>query len=819
MRLYSFGLFCLYLLTMGIPSKGQISARPLLQAQPGKPYAVQLGVQVSGTPPFRFSLQNGKLPQGLLLDHDGLITGTPKLATSGDFPFTVLVTDLTGKSIQADFVLRIAKTVPIVYAAAPTQGSAVSTISPPQAPSGISPRTQPPVLPPQPPPQPSATSKPSPIPATPASSTPVSQTAKLSPKIGPIKEGITAIPITIDPQPDDTDAYVCIFPGATTPGKSDCTQPDTVAVQPAQTTGTPPLTSVKIRKGATSAVFSPIQPLACGQVVMLVLVDSQTKERAASLPAAVCGVPAPTLDTLLGTGISFLEGRAAPSILTKGHNDQYDQEVRISVQSCNITAPDPYKSIEGTNASCPGKLLIQPVTDGPNKQDHYVLTDANGAYAAGLQTSIFCKHQKPGTYLFSVVEHDVTSDVQMSSTWVDACQTKALTSNPRDREYNDTDEGFSVIGGVEQEGLSAQPNQTNAFLRAFTRSPPFKGNNSIWATVRLLGAPEASSTANVISATADPSGVLITKNFATVGTAIDYIVGYEWDPDWLHNYGHGGQLSVGFIAGLGATTPLGSQNLALAYTVPALNTTECGQLQMRFTPKYGYNPAPAPGTAASLPGTTTPNTNCLFNTAGISLPAPNSGTAIKTLAFTNQDRSSFLLKYGVGMRLITRFHTGQSLVCGDPKDYDPERGPCERGIVDFVVGQDEAITGGYLRHFVFKIDGVHPLPIAGSKILYIFGSVSLRFTHNTNFAPLILQSASLDSLTKSGPDPSVFVLPLKQPDRDFYRYGVGLNLTAIFSKLSSKSSSDSSNPAKVSPSTSQIPSPGSPTSSNPVSSQ
>jgi hypothetical protein len=92
-----------------------------------------------------------------------------------------------------------------------------------------------------------------------------------------------------------------------------------------------------------------------------------------------------------------------------------------------------------------------------------------------------------------------------------------------------------------------------------------------------------------------------------------------------------------------------------------------------------------------------------------------------------------------------------------------------------------------MSKFIFKVDAVHPLPVPSVKFLYLFGSMSVRLSHNTNYSPLILQSASVSSLTGTGssaiPNPSVVVLSLVQPNRDYYRFGVGLNLTQIFTKL------------------------------------
>jgi hypothetical protein len=39
------------------------------------------------------------------------------------------------------------------------------------------------------------------------------------------------------------------------------------------------------------------------------------------------------------------------------------------------------------------------------------------------------------------------------------------------------------------------------------------------------------------------------------------------------------------------------------------------------------------------------------------------------------------------------------------------------------------------------------------------------------------------SSTVCVPSPNVFVLPYKQPDRDFYSIGVGIDLVKVFTKL------------------------------------
>lgn len=205
------------------------------------------------------------------------------------------------------------------------------------------------------------------------------------------------------------------------------------------------------------------------------------------------------------------------------------------------------------------------------------------------------------------------------------------------------------------------------------------------------------------------------------------------------------------IADFGATTPFSSQNVALTYVAPAPGTVECSTLVARFSAQSGYSP----GLIAAPPGSTT----CLQG-------------GYTDVAFSNQDRSNFLLKYGGG------FRTTYPFICAGGTTAKP----CSNsyGVLDLTFGQDESVTGGSLRSVVFKLDGVLPIPTGNASWLYVFGSAYLRLNRNQNLSPLILQSATGVTI----PSPTVIVLPLRQPNRDYFRLGVGINLSQIFCQIS-----------------------------------
>jgi hypothetical protein len=380
-----------------------------------------------------------------------------------------------------------------------------------------------------------------------------------------------------------------------------------------------------------------------------------------------------------------------------------------------------------------------------------------------------------------------------------------------DYKFSDCDWRYSLVGGVEQSDLSSQNSQTLGFVDLFIRAPWNTRLGYAWLQARFLGAPNTSNTQNIITVATDPTATLTSSTLSQVGLAVDYVVGGEHDffqpkrakPDGTFGISNpnSGLFTMGTIAFFGATTPLSSQSATVAYSVPAFGTNECQQLLKRFGPgsPNGYDPVlpvvtsgpglvtttttvtgQSPTTAQSgpycviQPGTITTSST----TSGVTTTVTTDGTPISTIAFAPEDRSSFLLKYGAGFRLITR-------IPSSPNGCSPAT-PCSRAIVDLTFGQDQAITGGIFHNAVFKSDVIFPIVNSG---VYFFGSSSTRIAANTIQPPLILTPvplAAAGSTTPGAitvPSSSVFVLPLKQSNRDFYRIGLGFDLNKMLPKL------------------------------------
>jgi hypothetical protein len=409
-------------------------------------------------------------------------------------------------------------------------------------------------------------------------------------------------------------------------------------------------------------------------------------------------------------------------------------------------------------------------------KNSYVPVTADGPLTLNLKTSL----QTPQYVSIAQRSRVNGMDRQISSAEALAVGLASQCNrNPGLTPYSDCDMKFSIIAGVEQGAQSSLPSATSPFLSIFTTAPE-DGRYKAWGSVRLLGAPQATSTNGVVSSFTDPAGNITTQTFSSIGTSLDFMIGGEIV---LTNPG-AKMYSVSLVAGYGGTTPLTANTLNQAFKAPAFGTVECMTLQSRFMQQFASdNIIAGTGTNAGATPSCLVNSNSVTSAAGA---ATTTYTPVTTIGFSNQDRSSFLGKALFGIRTIDRFPGSGSQFCGDA-DSSKQIGPCARGVVDFVFGQDASVTAGHMRHFVFKINAVHPLPVKSVSILYLFGSVTLRFNRNTNFAPLILQSGDVTALSGNGssavPNAAVVILPLTQPDRDFYRFGVGVDIQGIFKKL------------------------------------
>lgn len=150
------GMVCLFGM-MGSPfhaaSAQTVPEFQLPIARLGVPTHVLLA-GTGGTPPYQLVLVNGSLPEGMFLNSEGNIVGTP--GSMGDYVFTLRITDSLGAEATQTFHLTVGivsealnnpmpAPVPVVVPPAPSVPPAVVTPAP-ALPVGTSPFVQPPLL-------------------------------------------------------------------------------------------------------------------------------------------------------------------------------------------------------------------------------------------------------------------------------------------------------------------------------------------------------------------------------------------------------------------------------------------------------------------------------------------------------------------------------------------------------------------------------------------------------------------------------------------------------------------------------------------------
>ncbi len=306
----------------------------------------------------------------------------------------------------------------------------------------------------------------------------------------------------------------------------------------------------------------------------------------------------------------------------------------------------------------------------------------------------------------------------------------------------------SFIAGEEQSGYSSDYINTNAFVSAYIRSDYFWDRNkngwtrgvALSGRVRLLSAP-AQTPPNIIATLASPTGMITQSSLASVGAVIDYSIGPEWRLA-QHDYANGQSSRFSLIAGMGETTPL-STAAPTVFAAPIYQSIDCTNFLIQ-------NPTLTPGNANTM--------TCVMN--------PLSQTGYTAIAYTQQKRTNFLFKWGAGAR-FTRVYPARGA-----------GGVPYAGMLDLTLGQDQSVTGGMTKGIVFRVDAQYPIPFQALSFLYVFGSSSVRLGKNQNDTTVNLGTLISPPTL---PSASVLELPTAQPNRDFYRIGVGVNILDIFS--------------------------------------
>jgi hypothetical protein len=316
----------------------------------------------------------------------------------------------------------------------------------------------------------------------------------------------------------------------------------------------------------------------------------------------------------------------------------------------------------------------------------------------------------------------------------------------------------------QQEHNSKKPNSKNNCTTENSQRQPRFG---FWGDIRLAATPDQIAAAQVFPATLVNEAGKPSKSVDLV-QSFDFLAGAEYRLRTANGSflslvpGVKHRTSLYFAAGGGAISPLTAKKEAIQIlNIPEVNDAR----RTDFVNRYGEPP-----------------------------------DGKKYLALTPVDRDRFLRQWYAGFRLKTLACTDQD--CHTYRNTSP-------AIVDFMFGQNEAVTGGSLKRggtpdptdptgqrligqkhsFVLRIDGFYPLPFKEKSFLFLYGSAMMKIGGGgvKVTTPLFLDNPGT---TVQISDPAVFmpptsVLKLQQPDRDYYKIGIGINLSELL-KLGNK---------------------------------
>jgi hypothetical protein len=161
----------------------------------------------------------------------------------------------------------------------------------------------------------------------------------------------------------------------------------------------------------------------------------------------------------------------------------------------------------------------------------------------------------------------------------------------------------------------------------------------------------------------------------------------------------------------------------------------------------------------------TPEARSTFN-----VPADTAEKKYGHIAFVSPERDNFYTQWYVGLRLRTNHYPKAGV---DKQSRFP-------GIIDITVGQNSAVNGGTLGKGlkVWRIDAFYPLPKQG---IYLFGAAFLHRKQRAERTPLILQAADA-AVAVTGSDVFVHTLTPEERVRDLWKFGIGVDLIALFSR-------------------------------------
>lgn len=273
-----------------------------------------------------------------------------------------------------------------------------------------------------------------------------------------------------------------------------------------------------------------------------------------------------------------------------------------------------------------------------------------------------------------------------------------------------------AIVGVEQSGVSSGASAQNPFIDLFFNAGLTPHRLLAWGDVRLTTTPQQLTA--FVSAAANVAGAATGGKINDLATSFNF----KFGPEYVLTSSTK-PIRTSLIAGFGAASPLTSPaQSGQIFKLPSSTSSQSAAFLAQ------YPEAKTPGAAF--------------------------------IAFVPLERDRFFRQYFMGLRI---------------RSYHQEGFP---SMLDVTFGQNSAVTGGQLRHFVLGLDGSYRLKLMDNAF-YIFGSANLKIGGpKYSGVPFILDPAET---TVKLSDANV-VITSRQSNRDFYRIGFGVDLIALFKK-------------------------------------
>jgi hypothetical protein len=303
-------------------------------------------------------------------------------------------------------------------------------------------------------------------------------------------------------------------------------------------------------------------------------------------------------------------------------------------------------------------------------------------------------------------------------------------------------EHFGIVG-LSGSAASSTTLQAKMFAQLYGDAPaPLFGMQSVmrgWGFLRI-GSIAQTDTSLITSQGASAVTSASNLQVQQLVQSLEMGAGLEFPISRSQQYPY-----VSFIFGGGASTPLSTQEVQLS--------NQTFQVTPELQQFY------ASGTYAKY----------LSQFQTLCPSTDSSSDAGKTcyVAFYPQDRSRFFRNYALGVR--AKFSAPTS---AQQPNYFPFT-------FDATIGQNEYVTGGMMRGWVFHVGGATPLPYANG--LFLFGGMDFGVTgHGDNPGPLLFPTTS--SMTPAPDSTNTINIVVPQPNRDRYLFGIGFDIAGVLQR-------------------------------------